>query len=106
MLEEMAKLRSIRELQLPDNLFHGVARKVLTVYRNPDNDLPIDFSQNLDIYYEALHQPTEAKQFIEQIKEDMCKALRSLDEATARILNKVKLLPNRKKLICLSPLDP
>lgn len=34
MLEEMAKLRSIRELQLPDNLFPGVARKVLTVYRN------------------------------------------------------------------------
>jgi hypothetical protein len=34
MLEEMAKLRSIRELQLPDNLFPGIARKVLTVYRN------------------------------------------------------------------------
>jgi hypothetical protein len=34
MLEEMAKLRSIRELQLPDNLFPGVARKVLAVYRN------------------------------------------------------------------------
>lgn len=34
MLEEMAKLRSIRELQLPDNLFPGVARKVLAIYRN------------------------------------------------------------------------
>jgi TnpA family transposase len=75
-------------------------------YRNPDNDLPTDFSQKRDIYYEVLHQPTEADTFIEQIKEDMRKALRLLNGAMPRILNKVKLLPNRKKPICLSPLDP
>jgi TnpA family transposase len=75
-------------------------------YRNPDNDLPTDFSQKRDTYYEALHQPTEADKFIDQIKEDMRKALRSLDGAMPRIRNKVKLLPNRKKPICLSPLDP
>ncbi len=75
-------------------------------YRNPDNDLPTDFSQKRDTYYEALHQPTEADKFIAQIKEDMRKALRSLDGAMPRIRNKVKLLPNRKKPICLSPLDP
>jgi len=34
MLEEMAKLRLIRELGLPDDLFPGLARKVLMVYRN------------------------------------------------------------------------
>ena len=34
MLEEMAKLRRIRELGLPDDLFSGLARKVLSVYRN------------------------------------------------------------------------
>lgn len=28
-------------------------------YRNPDNDLPTDFSQKGDIYYEVLHQPTD-----------------------------------------------
>ncbi len=33
-LEEMAKLRRIRELALPDNLFPGIARKVLVLYRN------------------------------------------------------------------------
>lgn len=75
-------------------------------YRNPDNDLPTDFSQKRDIYYDVLHQPTEADTFIEQIKEDMRKALRLLNGAMPRILNKVKLLPNRKKPICLSPLDP
>ena len=42
-------------------------------YHNPDNDLPTDFSQKHDIYYEALHQPTEADTFIEQIKEDSVK---------------------------------
>ena len=34
MLEEMAKLRRIRELKLPDNIFPGIARKVLMTYRN------------------------------------------------------------------------
>lgn len=34
MLEEMAKLKHIRELGLPDDLFVGLARKVLSVYRN------------------------------------------------------------------------
>jgi len=34
MLEEMAKLRRIRELGLPDDLFVGLARKVISVYRN------------------------------------------------------------------------
>src|SRR5216684_4322915 len=34
MLEEMAKLRRIRELHLPSDLFPGIAHKVLAVYRN------------------------------------------------------------------------
>ena len=34
MLQEMAKLRRIRELKLPADLFPGIAHKVLTVYRN------------------------------------------------------------------------
>jgi hypothetical protein len=75
-------------------------------YRNPDNDMPTDFSQKRNIYYEALHQHTEAGTFIEQIKGDMRKALLLLDVAMPRILNKVKLLPNRKKPTCLFPLDP
>ncbi len=34
MLEEIAKLRRIRELAIPPDLFAGIARKVLSVYRN------------------------------------------------------------------------
>ncbi len=75
--------------------------------RNPDNDLPTDFSQKRDTYYEALHQPTEADAFIERLKEDMRKALRSLDGAMPRIRDKVRLLPTRrKKPISITPLAP
>lgn len=76
-------------------------------YRNPDDDLPTDFSQKRETYYEALHQPTEADIFIEQMKQDMRKALSSLDKAMPRIRDKVRLLPNRKKKpISITPLDP
>lgn len=76
-------------------------------YRNPDNDLPTDFRQKRDIYYEALHQPTEADVFLEKLKEEMRQALRSLDGAMPRIRDKVRLLPNRKKKpISITPLTP
>lgn len=74
-------------------------------FRNPDDDLPTDFSQKRENYYEALHQPTEAERFVEQIQEDMRKALRSLDGALPRIRDQVRLLPNRKKKpISITPL--
>jgi len=74
-------------------------------FRNPDDDLPTDFSQKRETYYEALRQPTEAERFVEQIKEDMRKALRSLDGAMPRMRDKVRLLPNRKKKpISITPL--
>lgn len=74
-------------------------------FRNPDEDLPTDFSQKRETYYEALRQPTEAEKFVEQIKEEMRKALQSLDGAMPRIRDKVRLLPNRKKKpISITPL--
>jgi TnpA family transposase len=84
-------------------------REIWTVganrFRNPDDDLPTDFSQKRKTYYEALCQPTEADSFIEQIKEGMRKALQSLDGAMPRIRDKVRLLPNRKKKpISITPL--
>jgi hypothetical protein len=74
-------------------------------FRNPDEDLPTDFSQKRDTYYEALRQPTEAEKFVGQIKEEMRKVLQSLDGAMPRIRDKVRLLPNRKKKpISITPL--
>jgi TnpA family transposase len=74
-------------------------------FRNPDDNLPTNFEQNRETYYDALHQPHDVDQFIEKIKTAMQVALRSLDAAMPRISNKVRLLPNRKKPISLTPLD-
>lgn len=99
---EVCVLQTLREkLRVREIWVEGANR-----YRNPDNDLPTDFSQKRAAYYEALHQPTEADAFIEKLKEDMRKALGSLNVAMPRVKNKVKLLPNRKKAIALSPLEP
>lgn len=76
-------------------------------FRNPDEDLPTDFAQRRETYYEALRQPTEAEQFTQRIKEAMRKALQSLDGAMPRIRDQVRLLPNRKKKpISITPLTP
>ena len=99
---EVCVLQTLREkLRVREIWVEGANR-----HRNPDHDLPTDFSQKRAAYYEALHQPTEADVFIEKLKEDMRKGLHSLDAAMPRISKKVKLLPNRKKAISLSPLDP
>jgi TnpA family transposase len=99
---EVCVLQALREkVRVREIWVEGANR-----YRNPDNDLPTDWSAKRDTYYEALRQPTDADTFIEGLKEDMRKALSSLNAAMSHVSNKVKLLPNRKKPICLSPLDP
>lgn len=98
---EVCLLQALREKIRVREIWVVVANR----YRNPDDDLPTDFSQKRKTYYEALRQPREAEKFIEQIKEDMRKALCSLDGAMPRIRDKVRLLPNRKKKpISITPL--
>jgi len=100
---EVCTLQALREkVRVREIWIEGANR-----YRDPDEDLPTDFSQKRATYYEALHQPTEADVFIEKLKEEMRKALRSLDGAMPRIRDKVRLLPNRKKKpISITPLAP
>ena len=100
---EVCTLQALREkVRVREIWVEGANR-----YRDPDDDLPTDFSQKRDTYYEALHQPTEADVFIENLKADMRKALRSLDGAMPRLRDKVRLLPNRKKKpISITPLAP
>jgi hypothetical protein len=100
---EVCTLQALREkVRVREIWIEGANR-----YRDPDNDLPTDFSQKRATYYEALRQPTEADVFIEKLKEEMRKALRSLDGAMPRIRDKVRLLPNRKKKpISITPLAP
>ncbi len=55
-------------------------------YRNPDEDLPADFAQKREAYYEALGQPLEAEVFISGLQNAMDKALKTFDERLAKAL--------------------
>jgi TnpA family transposase len=98
---EMCVLQALREKVRTKEIWVVGANR----FRNPDDDLPTDFEQNRKTYYDALHQPIDADRFIEKIKTAMQATLRSLDAAMPRLSSKVRLLPNRKKAISLSPLE-
>src|SRR6266702_1994233 len=98
---EMCVLQALREKVRTKEVWVVGANR----FRNPDDDLPTDFEQNRATYYDALHQPREADRFIEQVKTAMQAALRSLDATMPRLSSKVRLLPNRKKAISLTPLE-
>ncbi len=48
-------------------------------FRNPDEDLPVDFETNREAYYQALKQPTDVESFIESVQQDMHHRLGKLD---------------------------
>jgi hypothetical protein len=64
--DEVCTLQALREkVRVREIWIEGANR-----YRNPDHDLPTDWNSKRGTSYEALHQPTEADKFIEQVKED------------------------------------
>jgi TnpA family transposase len=73
-------------------------------YRNPDDDLPADFEEKREKYFSALGQSTDANIFVKKLKESMHEALTALNDNLPSN-PKVKIL-NRKKPICISPLEP
>ena len=73
-------------------------------YRNPDEDLPANFEEKREKYFAALGQSTDVNQFIEKLQQSMHIALTDLNDNLPHN-PKVKIL-NRKKPICISPLDP
>jgi len=74
-------------------------------YRNPDEDLPVDFEANRAGYYGDLQQPRDPHQFIETPQQAMRNALGELDTDLPRN-PKVRLRATGKKRIVLTPLDP
>lgn len=77
--------RVVYELCVLGALRDGLRSKEIWVvgadrYRNPDEDLPQDFDERRERYYEALGQPMEADKFIEALQQKMSKALGMLDE--------------------------
>jgi len=44
-------------------------------YRNPDDDLPGDFDEKRESYFQALGQTTDVEQFISELQKSMHLAL-------------------------------
>ena len=73
---EVCVLRALRE---------GLRRREVWVvgadrYRNPDEDLPQDFAERREEYYEELGQPIEADRFVEGLQREMEASLAMLDK--------------------------
>lgn len=74
-------------------------------YRNPDEDLPQDFDDNRDNYYQDLGNTKDASEFISTIKKQMTEALTSLNQTLPGNKN-VRLKTTGKNRITLIPYEP
>lgn len=74
-------------------------------YRNPDEDLPGDFSINSDAYYEALNLPKNPEDLIEKLKTDLEKALKHTNQEIPKN-PLVKIIPTGKNRIRITPQEP
>jgi len=73
---ELCVLQSLREkLRCKEIWVVGADR-----YRNPDEDVPADFSDKRDSYYEALNLPLTANDFITAVKKMHKQALQELND--------------------------
>ncbi len=98
---EICALQTLRDgLRCKEIWVEGADR-----YRNPDDDLPADFTDKRVDYYNALQQPKDADQFIHTLQQSMQQALSKLD-ANLPDNDKVKLRDYGKKRIVISSSDP
>lgn len=74
-------------------------------YGNPEADLPQDFEQNREVYYQALKQPLDAEAFITQLQQEMTQALTLLDKGLPNN-TKVRIIKrNGSNWISVTPLE-
>ncbi|MEM9541181.1 MAG: Tn3 family transposase [Cyanobacteria bacterium P01_E01_bin.42] len=102
---ELAVLQALRDgLRCKEIWVVGANR-----YRNPEEDLPTDFEQQRAIYYQALQQPEDVEDFIENLQKQMNEGLEQLDRGMPKN-DPVKILAKNNGWIRLSPfkalLDP
>ncbi len=74
-------------------------------YRNPDEDLPADFTERRDDYFALLKQPLQAGVFVAELQRQMTEALAAFDRTLPKNPH-VRLLPRKGGWISLSPLEP
>jgi len=73
-------------------------------YRNPDEDVPSDFSDKRDAYYDALNLPQKATEFVEALKKEMAASLQKLNDSLPTNPD-VELLAKGGGWIRLTPLS-
>jgi len=97
---EISVLQALRErLRCKEIWVVGANR-----YRNPEEDLPADFEQAREAYYQALHLPTDVEAFIGPLQQAMSQALLTLNDGMPNN-PKVKVSSKNNGWITLSPLD-
>lgn len=74
-------------------------------YRNPDDDLPLDFDINRESYYRDLGQTINATAFAEKLRSEMSSALELLNRDMPKN-RKVRILSQGKNRISITPLTP
>lgn len=74
-------------------------------YRNPDDDLPLDFDINRESYYHDLGQTINATAFVEKLRGEMSSALELLNREMPKN-RKVRILSQGKNRISITPLTP
>jgi TnpA family transposase len=98
---ELCVLQALRDrLRCKEIWVEGADR-----FRNPDDDLPADFSAKRADYYATLKQPMDAERFIDDLQQAMEQALAHFD-AHLPANPKVRLRTYGTKRIVVTPLDP
>jgi TnpA family transposase len=96
---ELCVLQSLRDkLRCKEIWVEGADR-----YRNPDEDVPPDFSAKRSQYYESLKLPLNADNFVKQVKGQVEQALQTLND-TLPTNPDVEILEKSDGWIRLSPL--
>ena len=97
---ELAVLQALRDgLRCKEIWVVGANR-----YRNPEQDLPTDFEQHKEVYYQALSQPTDVEEFINSLQQQMQSTLAQLDQGMSNN-PAVKILSKNNGWIRVSPFE-
>jgi TnpA family transposase len=74
---ELCVLRALREaIRRREIYVCGASR-----WRDPEEDLPVDFEVNREIYYDAIRKPLDPAVFVAELKRRLREALARLDDA-------------------------
>jgi TnpA family transposase len=74
-------------------------------YRNPDEDLPTDFDQHRQVYYQTLTLPEDVETFISDLQQRMASGLEKLDKGMPKN-REVTIIGKAQGLIRVCPIDP